>query len=302
MMQQWGFQPYIPAMSRPLPAPTKQDCARNCALSILFFAACVFAPGCALAATGGASTDVIAGHRLESLTIKNPDSAVCLVFENGLRGALDSWSKVIEPLGASASIFAYNRPGSGNSEATDTPRDGATIVEELRQTLKQKGLRPPYILVGHSLGGLYMQLFASRHPDEVGGLVLVDALYPKTVRKPEDFPLLARAAKRLFFSASVNHEIDLIYQTGEQLVALGPIDGMPIVQLINRPKGRTAIPLDLGVMNEDRQSAAFVRAMYPKATKIFLDSDHQMQKESPVEVAAAIRDVIAKASGQQPGR
>lgn len=204
-----------------------------------------------------ASTEVIAGHRLESLSIKNPDAKLCVVFENGLRGTLDTWSNVIAPLANLASVFAYNRPGYGNSQATQTPRDGITIVEELRLTLQQKGQSPPSILVGHSLGGLYMQLFARSHPDEVRGLV------------------------------------DLIYQTGEQLESLGAIDDKPIIQLINKPTGATAIAVDFGVVNHDPQAQAYVRQMYPKASKMMLDSDHQMQQQSPAEVVAAIQQVIA---------
>jgi pimeloyl-ACP methyl ester carboxylesterase len=253
----------------------------------------VLASGHTLAAVVGTSTDMVMGRRVESLTIKNPNSDVCIVIESGSRGTVDSWDKVIDFLTPNASIFAYNRPGYGKSQETETPRDGSTIVEELRQVLKEKGLKPPYILVGHSLGGLYMQLFARRYPDEVNGLVLVDSVYPRVVKKPEDFPLLIRSAKRLFFSTTVNDEIDLIYKTGEQVLSLAPIEATPVVQLINKPTGAIAVSSDLGVFNYDEQTAAFVKGMYPKATKIFLNSDHQMQRQSPVEVADAIKAVIA---------
>jgi pimeloyl-ACP methyl ester carboxylesterase len=54
------------------------------------------------------------------------------------------------------------------------PRDGRTVVAELGQLLRHKGLRPPYVLVGHPLGGLNMQLFARACPQEVQGIVLGD--------------------------------------------------------------------------------------------------------------------------------
>ncbi len=71
----------------------------------------------------------------------------------------------------------------GRSEATERPRDGQQIVADLHQLLQQQGHKPPYVLLGHSLGGLYMQLFARQYPKDVKGLLLVDALYPgaKTV-------------------------------------------------------------------------------------------------------------------------
>ena len=246
-----------------------------------------------LAATVSVNTDVIAGREVESLIVKSPAAKTCVVFENGLRATVESWSKVIDLLPESVAVFAYNRPGYGKSQEAAPPRDGGTIVEELRQVLKQKGLKPPYILVGHSLGGLYMQLFAKRHPNEVGGVVLVDSLFPGLVKKPEDFPFLTRSAKRLFFSNTVNNEIDLIYQTGAEVLSLAPIDDKPIVLLINKPKGSTAIPVDFGAFNLDRQTAASIRNLYPKAVRVVADSDHQMQSKDPKEVIQAINEVIA---------
>jgi len=241
-----------------------------------------------------ASIDTIAGRQIESLTIKNPDANVRIVFENGLRATVDGWDKVIDSLATDASIYAYNRPGYGNSQDADTSRDGGTIVEELRQALKHKGLAPPYILVGHSLGGLYMQLFAKRYPNEVSGLVLVDPLLPGIVKKSQDFPLWTRGAKRLFFSSTVNKEIDAIHQTSEQVLSLAAIDDKPIVLLINKPKGATAVGVDFGAFHQDQKTRDLVSGMYPKAKRIIIDSDHQVQRQNPAEVVDAIRTIIAK--------
>lgn len=244
------------------------------------------------AAPADPQIDTIDGYRLETVMIKSPDAKLCVVFENGSRATVDSWAKVIAALPSDVSVFAYNRPGYGNSQQTATPRDGKTIVEELRRNLQLRGLKPPYILVGHSLGGLYMQLFARRHPDEVAGLVLVDAVYPRLIKKPENFPLWTRAAKQVFFSRAVNEEIDLIHQTGEQVDALPSIDDKPIVQLINRPTDPSAVPVGFGVVDNDPTTVAHVKALYPGSKKIFVDSDHQMQQQSSVEVVNAINTVI----------
>jgi pimeloyl-ACP methyl ester carboxylesterase len=167
-----------------------------------------------------------------------------------------------------------------------------TIVEELRRNLKHKGLSPPYILVGHSLGGLYMQLFARRYPQEVSGIVLVDSLYPKVVKKPEEFPMSTRFGKWLFFSASVAKEIDLIHETGEQGLASGSIDDKPMIKLINRPKGATAVAVDFGAFNLDEETASIVRGLDPNAKKIVVDSDHQMQTANPEEMIGVITEMI----------
>ena len=253
-------------------------------------AACVCVP--AFAAAEKASIDTIDGRKVESVTIKHPSANVVIVFESGLRGTLEKWDKVLDAVSPNATVFAYNRPGYAQSDATDAPRDGATIVEQLRQVLKQKGLAPPYILVGHSLGGLYMQLFARRYPNEVQGIVLVDSLMPKMVKKPESLPLTTRIGKQLFFFGTVGREIDRIYDTGEIVAALPGIDHMPMIKLINAPKSATAIPVDFGAFNRDPATVAFVRGLYPNAKKVVVDSDHQIQSANPEVVATAIAEII----------
>jgi len=240
-----------------------------------------------------AVTTLIDGRKVECVALKNPSAPVTVVFENGSRATVDKWDKVIEGIAPQASVFAYNRPGYGNSQDTAAPRDGLTIVEELRSNLKHEGMKPPYILVGHSLGGLYMQLFAKRHPDEVAGIVLVDALYPRVIKKHDDFPLLTRAGEWLFFSSVVRKEISGIHETGEQVLAQGDIDNKPMIRLINQPKGATAVAVDFGVVNSDPQTVAFVRAMYPQAKTVVVDSDHQMQTASPEVIVYAIQQLLA---------
>jgi len=240
-----------------------------------------------------AQVERIDGRNVESITWRQPGAGPVVVFENGSRATLDSWQAVLDALRPDATLFAYNRPGYGNSEATDSARDGSTIVEQLRATLKRKGLAPPYVLVGHSLGGLYMQLFARRYPAEVKGLVLVDALYPGIVKKPEDFPFTTRVGKWLFFSNTVQREIDMIHATGETVLALPGIDDKPIVRLVNRPLSAGAVAVDFGAFNLDAQTRTRVRGMYPKAKTVVADSSHQMQLTSPDLVAGAIREMLA---------
>ena len=260
---------------------------------IAAFCALAFLAPAADAAVELARVDTVEGHKLETLTIRNPSAKATVVFENGSRTTLAGWDKVLDGVKGSATVFAYNRPGYANSEATSAPRDGATIVEQLRATLKRKGLQPPYVLVGHSLGGLYMQLFARRYPEEVQGLVLVDALYPRVVKKPQEFPLYSRAGKWLFFSRTVADEIDHIWETGEMVAALPRIDDKPIIRLVNKPVSSTAIAVDFGAFNFDDDTRAFVKGLYPKAKTVVADASHQMQVTHPEIVAAAIREIVA---------
>lgn len=106
--------------------------------------------------------------------------AATVVFESGLDADWSPWDKVAYDLSDDARVFAYSRPGNGRSDDTTTPRDPATIVAELRGLLAAREVAPPYVLVGHSNGGAYMELFAKAHPEEVSALVLVDP-------RPKDF-------------------------------------------------------------------------------------------------------------------
>ena len=239
----------------------------------------------------------IDGRQVESLTIRHPASKDVVVFEGGSRNTIDKWGSVPQQLGQEATVFAYHRPGYGNSEAAATPRDGRTIVEELRRVLRHKNLQPPYVLVGHSLGGLYMQLFARAYPAEVKALVLVDAMYPRMVKRVEDFPWTSRLAGQLAFSRPVWREIEKIDETGDMVLALGGIDHMPIVRLVNRPTSSTAIPVDFGAFRMDNATRDLVRGLYPKARTVVADSSHQMALTSPEIVTAAIVQAIQAAAG-----
>lgn len=104
---------------------------------------------------------------------------VTIVFEAGLGDTGKVWRSVQASVADHcARTVTYTRRGYGiGSNAVDGPRDAERIVAELRWRLAASGTSPPYILVGHSLGGLYMQYFARRYPEEVQGLVLVDSMH-----------------------------------------------------------------------------------------------------------------------------
>ena len=97
-------------------------------LGLLLACVGLLASGVAGAAVEKANIEQIDGRLVESVGIRHPSSKVVVVFESGLRGTLDKWDKVLDSVSREASVFAYNRPGYGSSDATDAPRDGETIV------------------------------------------------------------------------------------------------------------------------------------------------------------------------------
>jgi pimeloyl-ACP methyl ester carboxylesterase len=76
-------------------------------------------------------------------------------------------------------VCVYDRAGRGGSQSADRPQDGARIATDLHTLLHRAGVPGPYVLAGHSFGGLYVRIFAAHYPDEVAGLVLIDSTASK---------------------------------------------------------------------------------------------------------------------------
>jgi pimeloyl-ACP methyl ester carboxylesterase len=127
----------------------------------------------------------IGGRRLRLVAAgPPPDSPQAatptVILEAGAFGFSADWSVVQERLAAlGIRSLAYDRAGMGRSDPGPAPRDGHSILNDLEKLLSSAGEAPPYILVGHSMAGLRVQLFAARHPDWVRGVVLVDASTPE---------------------------------------------------------------------------------------------------------------------------
>lgn len=97
-----------------------------------------------------------------------------IILESGLGHKMFPWRKVQPVLARRYRVCAYHRAGMGGSSFGPTPRDAVAIVSDLEKLVRRAKLKPPYILVGHSLGGLTMRLFARRNPRRTAGVVLVD--------------------------------------------------------------------------------------------------------------------------------
>lgn len=223
-----------------------------------------------------------------------------VVFENGLGGRMERWKKVLPEISNDTTTFAYNRPGYGNSDLVSTPRDGLHIVDELRVLLHSKGIKPPYILVGHSLGGLYMQLFARRYPAEVSALILVDSTHPRQLEGEgalEKQSFLVRCLLGALVTGTAEDELDLLPQTGKQVLALPTLSNKPVFVLsASKPLEEKSKAADDA--NEKRKDIA---RLYPGAQQVWVDSGHAIPLEKPESVVAAIHQALRRGQSQKGG-
>jgi pimeloyl-ACP methyl ester carboxylesterase len=98
-----------------------------------------------------------------------------VLLDAGSGGFSAQWVRVQREVSETTRVCAYDRAGMGWSEMGPQPRDAKQISGELHTLLYKAGIEGPYVLVGHSFGGMYMQTYAARYPEEVAGVALVDS-------------------------------------------------------------------------------------------------------------------------------
>ncbi len=100
-----------------------------------------------------------------------------VILESGLNDFYVSWAKIQPEVAKATRVCSYDRAGLGWSEASPRPRTSEVMAEELHTLLLNVGIAGPYILVGHSFGGINVRAFARGYHDEVAGIVLVDSAH-----------------------------------------------------------------------------------------------------------------------------
>lgn len=229
------------------------------------------------------------------------DGRPTVIFENGLGDTLAVWEHVQHAIAAGCTrTLSYNRAGYAGSDVASTTRDAETIVAELRSELRGRDLQPPYVLVGHSLGGLYMQYFARQYPNEVAGLVLVDSTHwnQQLLLGAPTQRADGRGRVVLFMDYTARRELNESAAAGEQ------------VHLSPTPKGFQTIVLSstgvfMGETPARRAEAARLQedivSSFPDARHVRVDgSGHYIQRERPDVVIDSVRELAGcKASSTE---
>jgi pimeloyl-ACP methyl ester carboxylesterase len=165
-------------------------------------------PEVTVVGVGGGELVDVGGRRLYVECIGSGSPTV--VLEAGLGLNSRSWTTVQLELGQTTRTCAYDRAGMGDSDAMPGVHDAGDEIRDLEQLLGRGRIAPPYVLVGHSYGGSLARVFARAHPDQVAGVVFVDASgFDATRRQLAIWPRSQAPALRRDWAKPVQFGVDL---------------------------------------------------------------------------------------------
>ncbi|MET3293223.1 UNVERIFIED_CONTAM: pimeloyl-ACP methyl ester carboxylesterase [Brevibacillus sp. OAP136] len=216
-----------------------------------------------------------------------------IVLINGGSGPIEGWMHILPVISESSSVFAYNRFGVTGSDQPKEPQDGLTIVETLREALSIAGFEPPYVLVGHSLGGLYANLYARLYPKEVEGIVFLEASHPKDIHLDQYQGSFVKAINKLFsMFDSLNphkkfYEVNFVKSTVAHIEKIASFPAVPVF-VITGGKGNRMMPEEARLKRMDNQLDLL--SLSTTSTHIIAEkSGHFPQLTEPNVVIAAIQ-------------
>jgi pimeloyl-ACP methyl ester carboxylesterase len=230
------------------------------------------------------------------------------------------WRAIQKRIARDTWTCAYDRAGYGPSEPGPFPRSSQQVANELSMLLSNAGVEPPYVLVGHSLGGLNMQAFINQYSDLVAGAVLLDPPplpFLTGERFPELYQLAQRETEALFVAAeqagrstdpeerakashyqTLASEHQMMMASAEQVMAIESYGDMPLIVLASGKPNPAFGPFAEAFQQfwiEQNQALA-AKSTYGTCI-LAAESGHHLYADVPDVVLDAIRQVIAQVQG-----
>jgi pimeloyl-ACP methyl ester carboxylesterase len=245
----------------------------------------------------------VGGRKLDSCVCGSGSPTVVLV--SGLEIARDNWDSVVPELAAKTAVVTYDRAGVGKSELGGLPTDGLRSAEDLHFLLEQLGVPKPYVLVGHSYGGMVARLYASRHPEDMGGLILEETQHEDNLiemRKTlegKDLEAFDRLlGERLRTPEKPVTEADYMNLTRDELRKSRPLPHIPFVVLVVAGRARAMKDLfsDEAVEKLDKIDNALnkkLAALVPEGRLVMVEgTGHLVHVDKPDVLIGPVVEMI----------
>ena len=217
---------------------------------------------------------------------------VVYLHGNGMPSSI-AWRDVHPLLRDLGTCLSYDRPGVGASGKPRAPQTGSANATTLRAVLGQLALPPPYVLVGHSSGGIYADFYARMFPDEVAGVAFVESAHPAQLEAFK--PRMSFAMRVQLWIATRNRNIEMASYADLQYEKdyARPFPEIPIVVIT----GAKPDPRLLALMEPKLALQKELAALSPKSTHLTShESGHMIPHTEPQLVADAIRELCTAAS------
>jgi pimeloyl-ACP methyl ester carboxylesterase len=240
-----------------------------------------------LASVAAVSRDAFVTVGSDSLHVQTiGESGPTVIFESGLGNDSTTWKSIAGPIAAFARVVLYDRVGLGRSSQlrdTRTPITADEVASRLHALLAAADIHPPHILVGHSLGGLYMQMFARKYPKEVSGVVLLES---SSTEAPGE--LKTRAT--LVPGTAAFLEEEGVAVSNQEVRSAGPFPDVPLTVIAATDHGPYFREWEPTLMRLQQQLAA----LSPQGSLIVAQgSGHDVQLDRPQIVIEVVRRVAA---------
>lgn len=228
-----------------------------------------------------------------------------IVMINGAGGTLEGWHRLFPELDQLGTIVTYDRPGVGASARAREPQLGTTVVLQLRALLREIDAKPPFVLVGHSFGGLHANLFARLYPEETCGVLFLEATAPDDVLNMKRYRSgLQRAIAGLLDRVSPpdpNDEISNEIETVAEIAEAPEFPPIPVTVLSGGKRLPRWMVSDDAARERERNQEGLVR-LSPLGERIIAKgSAHFPQMSEPLAVVHALKKLVERTRTQVVG-
>lgn len=203
-----------------------------------------------------------------------------VIFESGFEGGMETWSGIIDSVAKYTSVYAYNRPGYGRSNLKDPPHSIEEAAKQLNTNLIARNIPAPYVLVGHSGGALFVNMFARLYADKVKAVLLIDPTHPDLYDYlRENEALLYDLLFDYIGEGQRRYEFDLIKNTSKEFKNASDFPDIPLIILM---AGRHTTLESEELKNKMLDFHEDLKQLSPKGTRYLMEgSGHAIHKNDP---------------------